>query len=130
MTTEPITRDATHYHADTTEEVRRVLESARINGTRIRVHYGDTGTGRDWGDLYDVTGKLGRSMGPMKVPILLHDARSMGGGAILDHCIVRVRHANRSAGGDLYRHPSYSPPNPDEWVGGVGTSDEYRRNFA
>lgn len=99
--------DLTHFHPDTPEIVRRVLEAARTRGTRIRVHYGSMKTGRDWMDEYDVAGKVGRSMGPQKVPIFIHNSRSMGGPAILTSCIVRVRYANKKEGGDLYRHPKY-----------------------
>lgn len=101
---------ATSYHPLTPEAVKRLLEYSRLGKLRIRVHYGDTETGLDWGDTYDVTGIVGRSMGPVKVPILLHNRRSRGGGAMLDHCIVRIRHANKrdsKDGGDLYRHPKY-----------------------
>ena len=103
--------DGTHYHQETPTAIVDVLERVRNSGQRIRLHYGDTETGRDWGDVHDVTGRIGRSMGPVKVPILLYNARSMGGGAILDHCIVRIRPAgnDRGAGADLYRHPNYTP---------------------
>ena len=99
--------DMTHYHADTPKSLRDILEAIRLRGQRIRLYYGDTKTGKDWGDIYDVTGKISRSMGPCKIPILIHNSRSMGGGAILDHCIVRIRFANRKNGGDLYRHPKF-----------------------
>ena len=82
--------NGTHYHAETPKNVITVLEACRSNGTRIRVRYGDTKTGRDWLEEYDVEGRIGRSMGPVKVPLLLHNSRSMGGGAMLDHCIVRI----------------------------------------
>jgi hypothetical protein len=49
-------------------------------------------------------GRKGRSMGPVKVPLLIANSRSMGGGAILDHCIVRLFVDGREA----YRHPKYN----------------------
>ena len=99
--------DTTFYDERTSKQVRNILEKIRLHEHRVRLYYGDTKTGRDWEEVYDVTGTLGRSTGPMKVPILLHNIRSMGGGAILDHCIVRIRFANRKNGGDLYRHPDF-----------------------
>ena len=52
-----------------------------------------------------VNGFIGRSTGSIKVPLLIHNRRSVGGPSLLDHCIVRVR---ESAGGRvLYQHPQY-----------------------
>ena len=99
--------DATTYHAETPESLRQLLERIRLNKWRVRFYWGDAETGRDWGEQYDITGRLGRSMGPCKVPILLHNSRSLGGGAILDHCIVKIEFANKRDGGTLYIHPSY-----------------------
>jgi hypothetical protein len=100
--------NGTTYGGQTPRAVIDVLESARANGQRLRLHWGDTSTGQDWGDVNDVTGRIGRSMGPTRVPILLHNTRSTGGGAILDHCIVKI---TTSAGGHvLYQHPTYTPP--------------------
>ena len=97
----------THYHEKTPEFMRQLLERIRLNKWRIRLYYGDTDSGKDWNECYDVTGRSSRSMGPCKVPILVYNCRSMGGGAMLDHCIVRIRHAYKNDGGDLYRHPHY-----------------------
>ena len=99
--------DGTTYHHDTSMKIVRLLEHLRLTGQRVRFYWGDTKTGLDWGDTYGVAGTIGRSTGKMKVPLLIHNARSMGGGAILTHCIVRIRHANKQDGGDLYRHPDY-----------------------
>lgn len=103
---------STHFHPDCPIEVQEVLERARLNHMRIRVHYGDMNTGRDWMDQYNVTGRVGRSMGPKKVPILLHNSRSIGGVSILTNCVIRIRHANKTEGGDLYCHPKYSAKLP------------------
>lgn len=95
--------DGTYYDARTPAEVVRVLEQARHSRTRIRIHLGDTVTGRDWLEEWDVTGTVGRSMGPVKIPLMIASSRSSGGPGILDHCIVRIR----TKGRDLYRQPNY-----------------------
>jgi hypothetical protein len=102
--------NGTSYHAKTAPAVIDAIENARLRGWRIRVHYGDTVTGVDWMDVYDVTGRVSRSMGPVKVPILLANSRSHGGSEMLTHCIVRIRHASKKNGGDIYRHPQYHRP--------------------
>lgn len=97
--------NGTSYHAETPAAVIEVLERARLNRNRLHISYGDAVTGKDWLEEFDVTGYLGRSTGPIKVPLLIANRRSLGGGAILDHCIVRIR---SSAGGRvLYQHPAY-----------------------
>lgn len=97
--------NGTSYHVTTPVAVIEVLERARQNRICIHVSYGDTGTGKDWLEEFDIAGYVGRSVGPVKVPLLIANRRSMGGGAILDHCIVRIR---ASAGGRvLYQHPAY-----------------------
>jgi hypothetical protein len=59
--------------------------------SRIIVDYGDIKTGKSWGETYDVSGYVGRSTGSIKVPLLVHNSRSLGGGAMLDHCILTVK---------------------------------------
>ena len=97
--------NGTSYDIRTPEDVARVLENARLHRTRLHISLGDPETGLDWLEEFDTCGYVGRSMGPIKVPLLLANRLSTGGGAILDHCVVRIR---RSAGGQvLYWHPSY-----------------------
>lgn len=97
--------NGTSYHAETHAEIVSVLENCRRSNTRIRVCYGDVATGRDWRERYDVSGTIGRSCGTVKIPLLIHNSRSMGGGGLLDHCIVKIK---TSRGGKvLYQHPAY-----------------------
>ncbi len=102
--------NGTSYDARTPDEVIAVLENARQSRTRLHISLGETDNdrgqlGRDWLEESFVIGFVGRSMGPIKVPLLVANRRSLGGGAILDHCIVRIR---ESAGGRVrWIHPQY-----------------------
>ena len=97
--------NGTTYDDRTPQAVIDVLERVRMSETRIIVAYGDTDTGRDWNDRYDIAGRVGRSMGPVKVPLLLHNRRSLGGTQMLDHCIVKIVTAIGKR--VLYQHPTY-----------------------
>jgi hypothetical protein len=93
----------TFYDSHTDPEVIRILESARLNDKRVRIFLGDPDTGFDWCEEHDVTGYIGRSCGPVRSPILLHNARSTGGGVILTECIVKIM----VAGCIAWQHPKY-----------------------
>ena len=102
--------NGTSYDERTPDAVIRVLENARQSRQRLHISLGETDNdrgqlGRDWLEEFETHGYVGRSMGPVKVPLLVANRRSLGGGAILTHCIVRIR---TSAGGRvLYQHPQY-----------------------
>jgi hypothetical protein len=98
--------EGTCYHASTPIPVRFALESARNNKSRVRVFYGDKISGKDWLEENDVTGYIGRSTGTIKIPLLIHNSRSLGGPALLDDCIVRLLVGKR----EVYRHANYNTP--------------------
>lgn len=100
--------NGTSYRAETSPAVIRAIESARASGARVRVFYGDVATGRPWLEENDVTGTIGRSMGPRRVPLLIANSRSMGGGAMMDHCVVAIMTA---PGRYLYRAEGFEPGN-------------------
>ena len=103
-----ITEDGTAYQKDTPEEIVKILENARKMHTRLRVYYGDTKTGRDWEEDYDVFGTIGRSTGSIKIPLMINNSRSTGGGGLLDNCIVKIEYASLTKGTrPLYQHPQY-----------------------
>lgn len=94
------------YHENTPDAVIRVLENAMRTNKRIRIFYGDTETGRDWMEIYDTIGTIGRSCGKNKIPLLIKNSRSYGGGAILTDCIVKITIDKEV----VYKHPKYYLP--------------------
>lgn len=106
-TTYKIYPSGTAYHTETPDRVCEILENARTAGTRLQIYYGDTQTGRDWNEENDTRGTIGRSGGTVKIPLLIATSRSHGGGAILDHCIVKIR---SNTGNVIYQAPNYKQP--------------------
>ena len=96
----------TWFDERTPAPVRQILERYRLSGRQLRVYYGSS-DGRDWLNEVDTVGKVGRSMGPMKAPLLI-EGRADYGSALLTHCIVRLRDAK--SGEELYRRKDYHQP--------------------
>lgn len=80
--------NGTSYHVETSQEVINVLERCRNSRTRIVVGYGKDGI--SWGETFDIRGYVGRSTGVTKIPLLVYNSRSLGGGHLLDN--VRQKH--------------------------------------
>jgi hypothetical protein len=94
----------TYFDPGTATDAARVLERCRKAGNKVRLVLGDTATGESWLDEYDVVGTIGRSTGPLKVPLLIEEGEC-GGGAILTVgllCVIDWRN-----GKPVYRHPAY-----------------------
>lgn len=95
--------NGTHYTEGTDPSVVHYLEAFRGSDDRLILYYGDTKTGRAWGDKE--TGRIGRSTGKIKVPLICHNARSLGGGAILTDCVVRIETAKGKRA--LWQHDTF-----------------------
>lgn len=100
--------NGTSFDERTPEEVIRVLENARQSHQRLHISLGETDDergrlGQDWLDENGY-GRIGRSTGSIKIPLIVHNSRSLGGPGLLDHCIVRIRTSN---GRVLWRHEKY-----------------------
>lgn len=95
------------FDPGTPEAVRRILERYRKSGDTLRIVLGDPETGRDWHEENDVVGTVGRSMGPMKIPLLIEKGER-GGPAMLTRCIVRI--IDWDSQRELYVHPQYQLP--------------------
>ena len=93
----------TCYHSETPDAVIEVLEQAKEERKRVRIWYGENG--KSWNEENDVLGYIGRSTGTNKIPLLVHNRRSYGGGALLDHCIIKV--VDLKTGKTLYKHENF-----------------------
>lgn len=100
----------THFDPDTDPLVQQVLEDCRTKKRRVRIFLGNTESGECWMEEFDVVGRIGRSTGPLKVPLLV-EAGESGGGAILTACILRIMDTRTQS--DLYRHAKYQVPEFD-----------------
>ena len=98
--------NGTTYPEGVDSKLIQELEKARLAGKSVYFRLGDKLTGQDWLDDYALYGKLGRSMGPEKILILLKTSRSIDGPAILVNCIVRLL----VEGKEVWRHPLYTVP--------------------
>jgi len=98
--------NGTSYHKETNETIINVLENARMNRNRLRVFFGDIKTGRSWDEEHETIGYIGRSTGTFKIPLLVHNTRSFGGGGLLDHCIVKI--VDTKTKKTLYIHPKFN----------------------
>lgn len=112
----------------TLDEVLAKLTSAYHEGIRVRLFLGDNVTGVDWCEAHDVTGRIGRSTGTTPCPLLIANARSVGGGAILTANIVKL--VNIETGAVLYQHRGYTAPrfSMDAMKDDSGLNRVYRMN--
>lgn len=97
------------YDSRTSKEVIEVLERCYDSGERLVFDFGDAVTGQSWGEINDISGRIGKSTGVIKIPLLIYNSRSLGGGSLLDHCIVKI--TTSKGGRILYQHPNYKPAN-------------------
>jgi len=114
--------------------VTEILERCRKAKTRISLSYASE-DGIDWLEEFDTIGTVSLSCGPMQVPIMLANARSMGGSAISVSRVARIRESR--GGKELYRREDYRQPPLTVRVGReaglpveVWNGDSVHRRFA
>lgn len=120
-----VSPEGTFFHIDTPDAVITALETVREVGERVRIFIGYTAPyvartaqedrlariGEAWPEENDVSGYIGRTTGPVKSPILIHNRRSTGGGIISTDCILAIRQAAGGyvpPGAWLYRDAAFS----------------------
>lgn len=97
------------YSAKAPQALVDAIERARKNNQRVRVYRGDIETGKCWNEEWDITGYIGLSKGSKAYfPLLVNNARSMGGGSLMENCIIKIK---ESKGGHvLYQAPNFQQP--------------------
>jgi hypothetical protein len=107
------TNIGTWFTPGTNPQVKRILQNAIDTSTSLRIYYGDTDTGRSWMDEYDMFGKICRTTGSLKSPIIVAP-REHGGTIILTRCIVKIVRFSKKESGEfatvLYQHPKFNLP--------------------
>lgn len=100
--------DGISFDINTNDSICKIIVDAWQRDIKLKIYYGDAKTGKDWNEENDTIGKIGRSAGTNKIPLLLTNYNSTGGGGILDHCIVKI--VNFKTKAVLYQHPEYVAP--------------------
>ncbi|MDR2990737.1 MAG: hypothetical protein LBU72_02160 [Burkholderiaceae bacterium] len=99
--------EETYFDPGTDPKAARGLKRCRKTGAKVRLILGDPATGETWLDACDVVGRVGRSGGQLKVPLLVEPGDD-GGGAILTACLLAViAWESRKY---LFRHPNFRQP--------------------
>jgi len=105
--------NGTFYCTQTSRAVIDILEDSRVSGKRLIILLGDSTTGAAWGDIDE--GRIGRSLGPIKVPLLIANSLSTGGPSLLDACIIKILAARGKE--VLYQHRNFHAPAGVEFYG-------------
>ena len=102
-----ILRDGTVDDRSTPSAVISILEkvrSAKAPVPVVRIFYGSS-DGVSWMDENDTVGRVGRSSGRTKIPLLVSSVKGFGS-AILSHCVIRIDTTRRT----LWQHPGFRLP--------------------
>lgn len=96
------------FYEGTTKEVMNVVSNNQGRYRRFRFWYGDKETGKSWNEENDVCGYVGRSTGTKKIPLLINNCNSYGGGALMTDSIIKIVDTRTKR--VLYQHESFNQP--------------------
>jgi hypothetical protein len=93
-----------------TNETPEAIKIALVNGYRsnyrFRLWYGNAESGKSWNEENDICGYIDKSNGSVKIPLLLANNTSSGGGGIMTDCIVKIY--NITLKKVVYVHPTFN----------------------
>lgn len=79
------------YKENTPNELCVIIDKLFNNRERIVIDYGNTTTKESWNEVHDIKGRIGRSTGIVKIPLLVYNSRCYGGGALSDNSILSIK---------------------------------------
>jgi hypothetical protein len=85
----------TWFSTGTDQKVKNILETAINDHSKLRIFYGDSVTGKSWMDEFDMYGRIGRSCGTLKIPLMIEDGELGGSGILTDRIIKIVKFSKR-----------------------------------
>ena len=97
----------TYFGPRCSDELASALEACRRSGNKVRLVLGDTHTGDSSFDEEGVVGRIRRSCGALKVPLLVEGAQPFGSPVTCDRVLAVL---DWETGLPLYRHARYRPP--------------------
>lgn len=78
------------FKNETPNDLCVIISNLIGNNKRYRFDFGNTETKVSWNEIYDIDGYIGKSTGMKKVPLLIHNKRSLGGGEISTHRVLSI----------------------------------------
>lgn len=105
-----LNRNTTWHSPNALPAVKKIIDEYMHIDIPLRIFYGDVETGRDFLEECDVIGKIGRSTGVFKTPILV-TKDGYGGPALLEDIIIKIMRAD--TGQVLWTHKNYQKPTFD-----------------
>lgn len=97
----------TWFAPETPVAIQKLVNRLIHSNEKVRIFHGDRTTGRSWMEEFDVIGRVGRSTGTLKIPLLVSEEDNYGR-SLLEASIIRVIRC--SDGKNLYRHPGFHVP--------------------
>lgn len=70
------------------KKLLNALEYCHKTRQRVRIFYGENGI--SWNEEHDIMGYISNSTGKNAILILVNNSKSLGGGSIIDHKIIRI----------------------------------------
>lgn len=80
-----------HFYEGTPIELCDKLIELKNSKERVIFDFGETSTKTSWNEIYDISGRIGKTTGTEPMLILVHNTRSLGGGIISTNRVLSIK---------------------------------------